>query len=373
MLKKLILFLSIFLFLLAVGFFIASPYAVKFLNSKLQYTLGPGTTISDIDITSRYILGNGVVIIEPVSKLKLLEIDEIRLFPAIRSLLSKDIVIRKVILKHPVSYIYHINDSTFIGPGFKTQAKPKRHYQKSNKSGYNITIDNLTIDQGIFIFSNFTTNKKPAELIFTNTKSSIKNLTFPSRNNRSQLNLQSVFPGTSTGYLSIKGWFNAASYDCNLRIKLDNADILKFSHYYIKYLGNLFEKGTIFTDATVKINNHYIDANGTLQLNGLDINEQNKTPLEFTSKELSSLVKNNGGQIDVTYKINGNLQDQGFSFSKVFFESVTKDLLKSYGASLGAKGKEYLKEKGEEKKKNLKEKAKKRKESIERSIEKLFK
>lgn len=125
MLKRILILSEIFIVVLLAGFIVLSMYSVKFLQSKIQEKLGPGVFVSQIEATRRYVAGKGILIEDPVSKLKLLEIDEIRIYPAIRSIFyTRSIVIRKIVLYHPSFLIIRTRDSVVIMAG-STARKPQ--------------------------------------------------------------------------------------------------------------------------------------------------------------------------------------------------------------------------------------------------------
>lgn len=161
MLKRILILSEIFIVVLLAGFIVLSMYSVKFLQSKIQEKLGSGVFISQIEATRRYVAGKGILIEDPVSKLKLLEIDEIRIYPAIRSIFyTRSIVIRKIVLYHPSFLIIRTRDSVVIMAG-STARKPQREKTKpSNK----ITIDKITIQDGKFVFIDHK-NKSPSGVI----------------------------------------------------------------------------------------------------------------------------------------------------------------------------------------------------------------
>jgi hypothetical protein len=326
-----------------VGLNILSRYSVKLLQSKLQEKLGPGVYISNIEATPRYISGKGILIEDPVSKLKLLEIDEIRFYPAIRSFFyTKSIVIKKIELYHPSFLIIRTRDSVWIMAG----STARRPQPEKAKPSTKITIDNVTIQDGKFVFIDHKNKSPPGEIQLLELESTIENIKYPFVNaNRSPIKLKSKLFSEKDGTIDINGWILFKNFNVQLNASITNANLSSFEPYYKKNLGDLIEGGFFTVSSIIEIRDHILDVSGNLRLSRLGINKESSKRIIISPKTIYNIVKSQNNQINTKFHAKGDLKDPDFNVSKSIITSIIGNISKTSGISLGKKGGSFLKEK----------------------------
>jgi hypothetical protein len=320
--------------------------SVKILQAKLQEKLGPGVFISQIEATRRYVAGKGILIEDPVSKLKLLEIDEIRIYPAIRSIFyTRSIIIREIVLYHPSFLIIRTRDSVVIMAGSTARRPQTEKTKPTNK----ITIDKITIQEGKFVFIDHKNKSPPGVIKLLGIESTIEKIKYPFvKENRSPIKLKSRLWSKSDGTIVLNGWILFKNFDMVLDASVRNAHIRSFEPYYKKHLGDLIEGGFFTMSAIIEIRNHILDASGNLRFFKLRINRESSKKIVVSPKNIYKIVKSQKNQIKTKFHAKGDLKDPDFKVSRAIITSIIGNLSKASGISLGKKGGSFVKEKAKQ-------------------------
>lgn len=353
--KRHILILGLIITILAISYFYIITNAVKFIQSQVKHIFGTEVFISQISATTSYIAVKRISIDLPESKLKLLTADEIRIYPAISALFFRKIILRNITLYHPSFYVYRTKDSMLILPGVNIK---KKSAAKGEKSHLAITIDNISIHNGNFLFTDHKNSSPPTQILLTEIESSIRNISYPFTNNKCPIMIKSKV-NKKEGNLDLKGWVNFNNLDMHVDASLINTNINLLKPYYKKTLGNLINSGLAIITSTIKMQNRTIDISGKLSLFNLHINNSEKI-FVVSSKVISDIVNKNDNTILTDFQAKGKLSDPDFRIGDAITLSIIRNLSKSYGIQLEKKGKNLLKEEIDKK-------------TIEDSINKLFK
>lgn len=323
-----------------------SYYSAKLIKPKVIEAFGPGSSISQINVTTSYVALKGIHIEDPQTKLELLNIDEIRVTPMIWTLLSRqNIIISSIVFDNPYFFIYRSRDSVLTGPGISER---KRKTEPEKKTTGIITIKKIKIKSGYLRFIDHKNNEPPAIIKLVSLQSEISNIKHPFPvNNRSPLVLKSkISKENNGGDISIKGWIDLESMNLDLKIDLSDVDMKPFEPYYEKKFGDLIKGGNATIVSSVIINNHFLDVNGNLRLFNLDINEKSSLQGVITKETLSQILKKQDNQVKTDFSVKGDLQNPQFSPSYEISKSILSNLSSKTGISIiEEKGKNYIKEK----------------------------
>ena len=344
MLKRILILSAILIVVITITYWVSSIYSVKFLQSKIREMLGPEISISQIYATTRYVAGKGILFQDPLSKLKLLEVDEIQIYPAFRSIFyTRRIVIKKVVLYQPSFLIIRTRDSVVILPGSTTRRPPPK---KKEKSSTKIIIDDIFIKNGKFVFIDHKKHSPPAVIRLYELETNIGNIRHPFvSEKRSPISLKGKLSAEKGGTINLNGWIAFTNFDMYLKTSVVNALLKPFEPYYKKSLGDLILGGYFTLSAGIEIRNHIIDASGNLRLFKLRINEKSTKKIIISSKTITKILKNQNNQIKTKFHARGNLKNPKFSLSKSILTSIIGNISKSSGISLGKKTGNFFKEK----------------------------
>src|SRR5512143_776915 len=95
---------GIFLLLLIGAYILLSFYGVRLLNNQLQRWVRAGLTVSDVKVRPTYLSIMGVRFEDPQSKRRLVQIEEMRIYPAFLSVLRGPLQIRRWVILRPNFY-----------------------------------------------------------------------------------------------------------------------------------------------------------------------------------------------------------------------------------------------------------------------------
>lgn len=343
--KKKIVIIAAIMVLLIAGYFLMSYYSAKLIKPKVIEAFGPGSSISQINVTMSYVALKGIHIEDPQTKLELLNIDEIRVTPVIWTLLSRqDIIISSIVFDNPHIFVYRGRDSVLTGPGI---SEKKRKTEPGKKTSDKITVKKIKINGGYLRFIDHKNNEPPAIIKLLELQSGVNNIKHPFPvNNKSPLVVKSKISKENDGNISIKGWIDLESMNLELKIDLTEVEMKPFEPYYEKKFGDLIKGGNATIESSVKIHNHILDVTGNLRLFNLDINEKSSFQGVITKEMLSQILKKQDNQVKTDFSVKGDLQNPQFSPGYEISKSILSNLSSKTGISIiEEKGEKYIKEK----------------------------
>jgi len=113
--KKWAILVGIVVVFLIGGYLGLSFFGVKLIQPKLQKLLGPGFTLQEINIKLTHLSMKGVQYEGLHTKLRYLWIEEVRIYPAILSLLKGPLRIRTFEILRPSFSFYRTKEGVFVG------------------------------------------------------------------------------------------------------------------------------------------------------------------------------------------------------------------------------------------------------------------
>jgi hypothetical protein len=365
--KKWFVITGIVAILLIAGYLLASFYAVKFIQARLQQVMGPGVTISEIKIKPTHLSARGIRYEEPLSKRKIFLIEEMRAYPALSSFLRGALNIRECVILRPSFFFYRSREGDFVGPWATVEKKEKgkevSHDRKEKESVF-VKIDRLRVWKGSVNFEDRKMGDPPAQIRLGELDLELKNIQYPFVSSRSFITLKGKVNGGDTeGNIFTEGWIDLKTRDMETTFKVREVEIKTFEPYYRKRVTAEIEAGSMNLEAKINLKQRMIDAPGRLELVGLRIKEGG-TVLWIPAKTLVSLLKDKGNRIQVQFHMKGDMDDPQFSLQEAFLTRVALSLAGALGVPIQIVGETFIKGAG-----------KGAEELIEglKSIEKLFK
>src|SRR4030043_194795 len=124
--KQWVILVGILFILVIGGYFVLSFYAVKSIQPRLQKGMGPGFTLAEIKPKTTYLSVRGVQYEDPDSKQRFFEIEEVRIFPSLFSLLKKSLRIKEITIVQPSFFFYRSREGVIVGPGVTMEKEKHR-------------------------------------------------------------------------------------------------------------------------------------------------------------------------------------------------------------------------------------------------------
>ncbi len=341
--KKWFVIIGIIAILLIAGYLIASYYAVKFIQVRLQKVVGPGLTIGEIKIKPTYLSAKGIRYEDPLSKRKIFMIEEMRVYPALSSFLKGTLRIREWIVFQPFFFFYRSREGHFIGPltimGERGEDKEISDEKEGKaKESITIKIDRFRIRKGSVDFEDRKMGEPPAQIQLRELDLELKNIEYPFISSHSFITLKGkINGGKKEGSIYTEGWIDLKNMDMEISFKVQEVSIKIFEPYYRKRVSAEIEAGQIDMEAKIGIKKRMIDAPGQLELVDLQMKEGG-TLLWIPAKILVSLLKKKGNRIQTQFHVKGNMDDPQFSLQETFLTRVAVSMAGALGIPIKVVG-----------------------------------
>lgn len=115
--KRWFILIGILTFLFIGGYFILTFYAVKLIQPRFQKVMGRGFTLAEIKVKTTYLSARGIQYGDPQSKQGFLQIEEMRIYPSLLSLLTRSIHINEVTILQASFFFYRSERGALPVPG----------------------------------------------------------------------------------------------------------------------------------------------------------------------------------------------------------------------------------------------------------------
>jgi hypothetical protein len=346
--KKWFILIGILAILFIGGYIVLSFYAVKFIQPQLQKVMGPGLTLAEIKVKPTYLSVRGMQYEDPNSKQKFLQIEEVRIYPSLFSLLKKSLRIRELAILQPSFFFYRSREGVLVGPWvtMKKEREGKEiSEEKEKKKGESIQIqiDRIRIEKGVIDFEDKKVGEPPAQIRLEDLDFEIRDIQYPLASSHSPIELKGKMKGKKQeGTIFAKGWVDVKTMDMETSLKTREIEVKTFEPYYRKRVTAEIESGYMDMDSKIAVKDRVIDAPGELDLINLHVKEGGGTVLWIPAKTLVSLLEKKEHQIKVKFHVKGNMDNPQFKLQETFLTQVAISFAQALGIPIKVVGEEVL-------------------------------
>jgi len=347
-LKKWFILIGIIAIFLIGGYFVLSFYAVKFVQARLQKVVGPRFTIAEIKIKPTYLSAKGIQYQDPLSQKRIFLIEEMRVYPALSSLLKSTLNIRECMILQPSFFFYRTREGSFVGPWPTVEKEEKdkeisEDREKKGKESVLVKIDRFRIRKGSVDLEDRKIAEPPAQIQLRELDLELKNIEYPLISSHSFIELKGKIEGRKKeGNLYTKGWIDLKTTDMEISFDVKETEVKTFEPYYQKRVSAEIETGYIDMDAKITVKKKAIDAPGHLELVNLRIKEGSGTVLWIPAETLASLLRDKGNRIKVAFHVKGSMDDPQFSLQEAFLTRVALSLAEALGIPIKVVGEKII-------------------------------
>ena len=345
--KKWILWIGIIAVFFAGGYFVLSFFAVKVIQSQIQKVVGPGFTITEIKVKPTHLSVRGIQYEGIHTRKRYLQIDELRVYPAILSFLKGPLRIREFTVLQPSFFLSRTREGVFVGPWTGMEKGEKKEIpgekESKEKEPIVIRIDRFRIQKGSLEFEDEKIGEPPAQIKMKDFYLDIKKVQFPIISGHSPIEFQGKLMGkTKEGDLYTKGWINFKTMDMETSFKAREIDVKTFEPYYRKRVSAEIDSGYIYMDAKIAVKEKIIDAPVQLDLDDLHIKKGEGTVFWIPANTIASLLEDRKHRIQVQFQAKGDLDNPEFSLQEAFLTRVGVSLAEALGIPIKTVGEELL-------------------------------
>jgi hypothetical protein len=343
--KKSIVFGGIVVALLAGAYLFLSFYAVKFVQARLQKSVGPGLTIAGFTVHPTYLGAKGIRYEDPLSKKRMAQIEEVRIYPGILSLFRGNLEVRKLTILNPYLNVYRSRNGALAAPWVGEESKQKERASRESEP-LRIEIGQMRVTGGVVEFED-RIGETPARIELRELDLEMKEIRYPLVPTRSPIRLEGkIRGGERKGKISMSGWIDLKTMNLEISFKVEELDIKSFEPYYRRRVSAEIETGCLDMDCRIVVKERVIDAPGQMVLKELRIKEGG-TVFWIPAKTVVSLLKDRGGRIPIQFHLKGNVDDPKFKIQEAFLTRIAFSFAEALGIPVRTVGEGVVKGAGE--------------------------
>jgi hypothetical protein len=335
--KKCFILIGIFIILFVGGYFVLTFYAVRFIQPYLQKAVGPELALEELKVKTTYLSARGIKYEDPHSKQRFLQIEEVRIYPSLFSLLEKTLHIKEFAILQPSFFFYRSREGMFIGP-WMTMEKDKEEKEvpgegeRSKGESFQIRVDRIRIQKGSINFEDKKVGEPPAQIKLKGLDFEIRDIRYPLTPSHSPIELRGKMEGKrQEGSITIKGWINTKTMDMETSLKIQEIEVKTFEPYYRKKVTAEIDSGYINMESKIVVKGKKINAPGELNLINLQVKEGSGIVFWIPSKTWVSLLERKRNQIKIPFLVKGNMDDPKFSLWETFLTQIAIHLAEALG------------------------------------------
>ncbi len=322
---------------LSIGIFLVLSYfATKMIQTQIHKAVGPGITIDQfkVNITSLSLMG--IHFEEPQRRYKLFQIEEVRIYPALLSLLGNDVRIRACTVLKPSFFLYRTKEGNWIGPWLQAPEEDRkeesnREVEQKGRKSFSVRIDHLRVEKGSLDFHDMTVDGSAGRIRLEELELTLNQIEYPPISSQSPVEFRAkMMGGLKTGKFIGNGWINFGASDLEVLFKTEGIEVKRFEPYYRKSVSAEIQSGEINMVAHVSIKGKFIDTPVTLELVDLSVGEKG-TIFYLPAETLLPRLKAQKNRLETHFRIKGDLNDPRFKLEEFFVTKVGLGLAEGLG------------------------------------------
>lgn len=340
--------------------------ALHKLKDEVIEALGPEAEVRELRVA-----WPGVVVIEDL-RLKApkqwpaqetLRADRVEIVPALRSLTTERAIVDEVNIEGAYLSVLRTREGKLVLlPTLIDRAK--QNSDKSDGPGKKrrlVTLDRIALKSAVVDFYDASVREpKPVNLRLVDVSASLEDLKLPELDARSALRLDGKVTGdppprdeagknlpprdpddenakkgtAKDGTLHVEGWLQVASRESQLKIVLENIDLVALEPYLIKKSETGVKRGRLSLDMTSKVRERRLHAPGRLVLDDLQLDSGGSFRGTFMGMPRSAVIaslKEGGDKIELDFTLEGDLDNTKFSLNETLATRIAVGTAQSLG------------------------------------------
>jgi hypothetical protein len=308
--------------------------------------MGAGFTLEGIKLKTTYLSARGFQYEDPRSKQKFFQVEEIRIYPSLLSLLKKSLHIKELTVLRPSFFFYRSREGRMVGPWVTTKKEGEEKEifekeQKKSEEAVEVQIDRIRIQKGSIDFEDRKIGDPSSQMRLRDLDFEIRDIRYPLVSLHSPVELKGKMKGKAQeGSITLKGWVDAKTMDMETSLKIREIEVKTFEPYYRKRVTAEIESGTLAMDSRIVVKEKRIDAPGELDLINLHIKEGGGTVLWIPAETLVALLEKKGHQLKAKFHVKGNMENPQFNLQETFLTQVAISLAQALGIPVKVVGEE---------------------------------
>jgi hypothetical protein len=331
--------------LLVAGGIVGFRVAIGAVRDWVIDTLGPESEIAELRVGWSSVEVEGVRI--PGAKgwpaSDELRAERVIIVPSLRGVLSGQLRVRSITVIEPYLSALRTQDGQLqVLPSLLLEPKGAESPAASSSpaaAARSVTIDRITLRDGVLDLFDATVAQPPLEIHLEQVEATLLDVVAPAFLGKTRFDLAAVLDGSQQdGTVTVVGWAEIASRDSSLKTKLRSIDLLAVQPYLIRSGERGIRRGTVDLDLQSEVRSKRLQAPGQLTLSGLEFDPATGAFGTFMGLPRDAVLRaleNQDDQIDVSFVLEGNIDDPQFSMNEAFATRLASSIAESLGVSLG--------------------------------------
>ena len=319
--------------------------AVEEARRRVVAALGPGARIAALRVTTRTVEVDGLAIPGgpgwPAADA--LRAERVVIQPSLRSLATSRFEISSIAVKNGYLSALRTRDGRVrMLPSLLEQSgeagSEKEHPAGAAPPGRSVSIDQLSIDGGHVELYDASVAQPPWPLRLDAIHATVRDVAPPALASRMPFELEATLQGPKrNGNLGLHGWLDGATRDLDLDAKLRGADLLVFEPYLVKGQAARLAGGALDLGLDATVRSRRLHAPGNLSIGDLQFasgGDAAARVLGIPRELLAKSLEQHGGRIELSFTLEGDLDDPRFSLNEVFGTRIAVALADVLGLSV---------------------------------------
>lgn len=343
--------------------------ALERLEHQVLEALGPEAELREL-----HVVWPGVVVLEDV-RLKApkdwpaqetLRADRVEVVPALRSLTTERAIVDDVTIEGAYLSVLRTREGKLVLlPTLIDRARDGAEQPKDpQRRRHAVTLDRITLKRAVVDYYDASVREpRPVNLRLVDVEASLEDLKLPELDAQSTLKLDSRVTGQAPpqdeagrnrpprdpddenakkgtaqdGTLHVEGWLQVSTRESDLRIVLENVDLVALEPYLIKRSETGVRRGRLSLDLKSKVRDRRLHAPGRIVLDDLELESAGGLRATFMGMPRSAVVaalKRGGDRIELDFTLEGDLDNTKFSLNETLATRVAVGTAQALGVGL---------------------------------------
>ena len=329
--------------LLAVVAVLGFRAAVEQARKRVVAALGPGARIAALRVTTRTVEVDGLVLPGGAGwpTADALRAERVVIAPSLRSLVTSHPEISSIAVKNAYLSALRTRDGRMrIVPSLlEGSDEPGGTHAPAAEAppARGAAIDRLAIDGGQLELYDASVAEPPWKLHLDGIRATVRAVVAPALSSRMPFEVDATLVGPRrSGRLGLHGWYDGATRDLDLDAKLRGADLLAFEPYLVRGPARL-DSGTVDLALDAKVRSRRLNAPGRLSIGELEFaggGDARARVMGIPRDLLAKSLEEHGGRIELSFTLEGDVDDPRFSLNEVFGTRIAVALADGLGLSV---------------------------------------
>lgn len=326
---------------LSLAAFAAFELGTRAQKGQVEQALGPYGEVGEIRVSLTGVEVIGIRIRAPENTDKSgawpaedqLRAERILIVPALRDLLSANVVVRSIRVEGAYLSMLRAKDG-------RMRVLPSLLEKPVAADGQGATppvsIGKIELVDSVVEFFDATVRQPAHKIRLERINASVENLHLPDIKGQSKLAVAGVLKGVRhDGQISVNGPIELASKESEMTTRLRGVDLVALQPYLIKAAETGVRQGTLDLDLKSTVRKGVLHAPGTLTLSGLELaSAGGGTFMGMPRNAVVAMMKDKNGQIAIKFALDGNINDPRFSLNENLMTRVGSSMAGTLGVSI---------------------------------------